>query len=225
MRTTRRLLATLAAAALVALPLTACGNDDTDTDVGIANPASEYCESVGGEVLLDEGLCRLPDGTEVDEWELYRDRDDQTVEPTEPTEPVVTETVTLYFSRDGEDCDLVEPVTRSVEGEVTLDVALRELLAGPSESELDAGYGSWFSADTADLLESVEVDDGVANVSFDASLRDVISGASSSCGSANLLAQLDATVAEFDEVDRAVYALDGDVDAFYEWLQMEAPAR
>jgi putative hemolysin len=219
MRTMKRLMVGLAVAALVAGSLVSCGNDDDESDPGLANPASEYCESIGGEVLLDEGLCRLPDGTEIDEWELYRDRD------TDVTEPVPAEAVTLYFSRDGEECDEVEAVTRTVESGVTLDLVVRELVAGPDESERDAGFGSWFSADTAGMLESVEVDDGVALVSFDPELREVISGASSSCGSANLLAQLDATIEAFDGVDRALYALGGDVDAFYEWLQYDAPAR
>jgi spore germination protein GerM len=144
-------------------------------------------------------------------------------DPATTTEAVPTAEVTMYFSRDGDDCSEVEAVTRTVESGVTLELALRDLLAGPTEAERAAGFGSWFSADTAGMLRSVEVDDGVALVSFDSSLREVISGAASSCGSANLLAQLDATVGEFDEVDRAVYALDGDVDAFYEWLQMESP--
>jgi putative hemolysin len=217
MRIRTRVSAVLAVAALVAGPLVACGNDESDA--GIANPASEYCESIGGEVLVDDGLCRLPDGTEVDEWELYRGRDTETVEP------VPTATVTLYFSRDGEECDEVEAVVREATGPVTPAMALDELLAGPTDDERDAGFGSWFSSDTAGMLQSVEVDDGVALVSFASELPQVISGASSSCGSANLLAQLDATLTELPEIDRAVYALDGDVDAFYEWLQMEAPAR
>ena len=48
--------------------------------VAIANPASEYCtEDKGGrlEIVTDEsgaqkGMCHLPGGTVVDEWELYR---------------------------------------------------------------------------------------------------------------------------------------------------------
>lgn len=46
----------------------------------IANPASEYCvKDKGGrvEIVTDgsgaqKGMCHLPDGTVVDEWELYR---------------------------------------------------------------------------------------------------------------------------------------------------------
>lgn len=47
--------------------------------VGMANPASVYCEQLGGTLLprkqADGGeysLCRLPDGRTVEEWELYR---------------------------------------------------------------------------------------------------------------------------------------------------------
>ena len=46
----------------------------------IANPASEYCvKEKGGhvEIVTDKsgaqrGMCHLPDGTVVDEWELFR---------------------------------------------------------------------------------------------------------------------------------------------------------
>jgi len=47
---------------------------------GLANPASVYCEEQGGTVEIEEtddgqrGVCVLPDGTRVDEWDLYRDR-------------------------------------------------------------------------------------------------------------------------------------------------------
>lgn len=47
--------------------------------VGMANPASAYCISLGGKLELrkDEsgnqfGLCHLPDGTQIEEWALFR---------------------------------------------------------------------------------------------------------------------------------------------------------
>lgn len=46
--------------------------------VGLANPASVYCEEQGGTVeIVDEadgqvGYCNLPDGTRIEEWEFYR---------------------------------------------------------------------------------------------------------------------------------------------------------
>jgi putative hemolysin len=58
--------------------LGACGDDDTDTRV--PNPASEFCEERGGTVEIEEdaagnqvGICVLPDGTRIDEWEYYRE--------------------------------------------------------------------------------------------------------------------------------------------------------
>lgn len=47
--------------------------------VGMANPASAYCLSLGGRLDLrkDEsgnqfGICHLPDGTLIEEWVLFR---------------------------------------------------------------------------------------------------------------------------------------------------------
>jgi uncharacterized protein len=62
--------------------LAGCGGDDPspplDTDVEIANPAAVFCIEQGGRVEIVEndagqqGICVLPDGTRVDEWEFYR---------------------------------------------------------------------------------------------------------------------------------------------------------
>ena len=47
--------------------------------VWIANPASTYCVEQGWEVVIKEdadwaqsGVCKLKDGTEIEEWEYYR---------------------------------------------------------------------------------------------------------------------------------------------------------
>jgi putative hemolysin len=45
---------------------------------GMANPASEFCVKSGGKLeirkgpLGDYGVCRLPDGQEIEEWAYYR---------------------------------------------------------------------------------------------------------------------------------------------------------
>ena len=63
----------------VALGLPACGDSKDDKDTGIPNPASVFCKDKGGTVEIvtasdgsQSGLCHLPDGTKVDEWEYYR---------------------------------------------------------------------------------------------------------------------------------------------------------
>jgi spore germination protein GerM len=153
-----------------------------------------------------------------------------TTETTETTAaPDTTEAtsseVDIYLLVDGGECDETEAVTRQVDGDATLEAALNALLAGPTPEEEAEGLGGWFSADTDGMLQSATIAGGDADVSFDADLRSTIPNASTACGSLGFLAQLDQTVEQFDEVDRVFYALDGDVDAFYEWLQFSAPPR
>ena len=73
----------VAALALLAIPAVGCGgddDDDTEATTAVANPASVYCKSQGGTVVIvtaadgsQGGRCRLADGSEVDEWEYYRE--------------------------------------------------------------------------------------------------------------------------------------------------------
>ncbi|OZI51457.1 putative hemolysin [Bordetella genomosp. 4] len=66
----------IAAAALVAA---GCSSPDHDTKpIGMPNPASAYCVQLGGQLTIKDrqggqvGICTLPDGTAIEEWELYR---------------------------------------------------------------------------------------------------------------------------------------------------------
>ncbi len=78
-------------AAILALSLlTACGGTSSVKQgsdlppspnartVGMANPASVYCAEKGGRLELrsesagQAGYCHMPDGSVMEEWELYR---------------------------------------------------------------------------------------------------------------------------------------------------------
>lgn len=67
------------------LALAACaGNQDAQPkaaapEVGMANPASVFCEKQGGKSEIrknadgsEYGVCRLPNGKVVEEWEYFR---------------------------------------------------------------------------------------------------------------------------------------------------------
>jgi hypothetical protein len=120
-------------------------------------------------------------------------------------------------------CERVYPLRRTVAPPAVLTGALHALLASPTAAERRHGYGGWFSARTAHSLRSVRVTRDVAYVDL-RDLRRVIPNASSSCGSALLLAQLERTLTQFPRVRRAVYSIDGNRRAFYEWLQLEPPS-
>jgi hypothetical protein len=133
-------------------------------------------------------------------------------------------TVRLFFPNSslGDPCGEVFPVTRTVPASAPLEPALDALLAGPTPAEQEQGYGGWFSEQTEGLLRSVRIGSGTAFVDFD-DLREVIPDASTSCGSATLLAQLDRTVTQFPTVERARYSIGGDQETFYLWLQLAPP--
>lgn len=211
---------------VVALVLAACGDssDPQAEDVELANPASVHCEDQGGTVELVEtddgqvGICVLEDGRECEEWAYYRRGE------CVPAGRSATTTVEVYLTNEalGDPCGEVFPVRREVSTEEPIVGAVEALLAGPTAQEREQGYGGWFSDATAGSLRSVGLRDGTVEVDL-TDLRPIIPNASTSCGSAGLLAQLDRTLLQFPEVDATRYSIDGSTDDFYGWLQYEPP--
>jgi hypothetical protein len=140
-----------------------------------------------------------------------------------PAPAASTVQVEVFFANEdlGDPCGQVFPVTRTVDADDPVTGALDALLAGPTAAEVDDGYGGWFGPVTADALLDVAVDDGgTVHVVF-TDLRELIPNASSSCGSAGLLAQLDRTLTALDGVTATRYAL-ADQAAFSAWLQLDS---
>jgi hypothetical protein len=111
------------------------------------------------------------------------------------------------------------PVSRTVplSPEVATAV-LSELLRGPTTRERAAGYWSFFSHDTAGMLRGVRVTGATGFADF-RDFRRLISNATSSYGSTALLAESDATLKQFPTIMGTLDAFNGDVPAFYTWLQ------
>jgi hypothetical protein len=142
--------------------------------------------------------------------------------PADRPRPDPDETVLTIWFTCGEDGSEVAPVHRVVPStRAVLRASLEELLAGPTASERAAGYMSWFSPETSDLLDRVEIDDGVAVVDF-GDLPSVIPNASTSAGTQMLLSQLDATAFQFSTVRSARYLLGGECEAWSNWLQLDS---
>ncbi|WIY00500.1 Gmad2 immunoglobulin-like domain-containing protein [Amycolatopsis mongoliensis] len=141
---------------------------------------------------------------------------------TAPSAPVTT--VEVFFHRgQADDPARVEPVRRTVpKTDAVATAAVAQLLGGPTAAERGQGYFSMFGPATAGKLKSVRVANGVAHADF-RDFRQLIPNATSSFGSAALLAELDATLGQFATVKSTVYSFDGNVTAFYEWLQRFPP--
>lgn len=60
------------------LLLSTCELTDKNSNPGLANPASVFCEDNGGSLEIrtvedgsQVGICVFPDGSECDEWEFF----------------------------------------------------------------------------------------------------------------------------------------------------------
>lgn len=140
-----------------------------------------------------------------------------------------TTTLKVYFAKQGlgerdAACSQVAAVVRQVPKTPRVArAALQELFRGPTPQEREAGYHSWFSDRTRALLKEVRIADGTAYVDLE-DPRQLIPGATSSCGSAEFLSQVEATLKQFPTVDRVILAIEGQPRLFYDWMGMECDA-
>lgn len=143
-------------------------------------------------------------------------------EATTTTELVAGQTVQVVFaSSDQSDCANTEIFDRTIDATVEpIESAFQLLVAGPTPEEQASGASSSFSADTQGMVRSVTVDNGLLTVDFE-DLRPVIPNASTSCGHMSLIAQLNGTGFQFEEVDRVTYQIEGSCDTFFNWLQTD----
>ena len=141
---------------------------------------------------------------------------------TDPASTASPGAVLVFFTCDASPTRAVVPVQRETSAagvEDRLATAIEALLAGPTPDEEAAGLRSWFSAQTADRLERVSVDEaGHAIVQF-ADFSDAIPNASTAGGRQQLLAELRSTILQFQEVEAAELWFDGSCQAFWQWLQ------
>ena len=143
------------------------------------------------------------------------------------TTPILQETMTVkvYFGNinlnpNMQDCSKVHLVERTIPK--TLGVAktaLEELFKGPSEEEKAQGYVSWFSEETKDILKGVKIENSTAYVDLD-DIRQIIPNVSTSCGSAEFLAEVETTLKQFPAVNKVIIAIDAKPSTFYEWIQI-----
>ncbi|MBI4948317.1 GerMN domain-containing protein [Candidatus Berkelbacteria bacterium] len=142
--------------------------------------------------------------------------------PDDPTKPTNnTTTVKIYFSKTGDtDCSKVYAINRTIPKTTMIGTAaLNQLFKGPTDTEKTNGYTSLFSSKTANILNSLQVTNGVAYVNLK-DIRTLIPSASSSCGSAQFIAEVESTLEQFNTVKKVVNAIDSDVEKFYEWVQI-----
>jgi hypothetical protein len=129
--------------------------------------------------------------------------------------------VYLHKSLDGGelDCAQVYPVERRVPvtSEASGMVALQKLFAGPTEDEAALGYVSPFSEATAGMVMGFRVEGRTAYVD----VADVLPAlmADGGCSREAFRAEIETTLKAVLPVEWVVYAIEGDQQAFCQWMQ------
>ncbi len=202
-------LTTLALILAAAAPLLA-GCDGTE-DAGVDTGAETDADGAGED---DEGT----DG-EPDEQADGEDGTDEGADGTEPDDGVVESPVALYFAYAGGNALAVD---REVETTDTLpEAAMKELLAGPTEAELETWPALGTEIPEGTRLLGLEIEDGVA-------LVDLSEEFEQGGGTASItarIAQVVYTLTEHEEIDAVEFYLEGErVEVFSgEGLMLDEP--
>ena len=135
-----------------------------------------------------------------------------------------TMTIKLYFHPDKvdpqwDDCNKVSPVTRTIPRTVAVaTAAVQELLKGPTPQEAKE-YSGFGPPATNGILKSVKVKNGAAFVNFTKAVYEQMGNATTSCGG-GFFAMVDATLMQFPTIKNVYYAIEGNTNDFYEWVQV-----
>jgi spore germination protein GerM len=135
-----------------------------------------------------------------------------------------TTTIKVFFHPDKldpewMDCQKVAPVKRTIpKTTATATAALLELFKGPSEAEKKefTGFGP---PETNGILKSVRVRGGGAYVNFTKAVYEQMGTATTSCGG-GFFSMIEATLLQFPTIKKVYYAVEGDTNGFYEWVQV-----
>ena len=135
-----------------------------------------------------------------------------------------TMTIKLFFHPDKldpqwEDCRKVVAVKRTIPKTAAVaTAALNELLKGPTAAEAKE-YSGFGPPETNGILKSVKVKNGAAYVNFSKVVYEQMGSASTSCGG-GFFSMVEATLMQFPTIKNVYYAIEGNSDDFYEWVQV-----
>jgi spore germination protein GerM len=136
-----------------------------------------------------------------------------------------TMTIKVFFHNEKlnpnmQDCTKSFPTERTVPRTKSVArSALEELFKGTTEEERKKEFWSAAPEDTKDIIRGLNVKNGVAYVNFKKSVFEKLGNTTSSCGS-GFYSSIDATLMQFPTIKKVIYAVEGNANDFYEWVQV-----
>lgn len=137
-----------------------------------------------------------------------------------------TTTIKVYFSNEKlnpniNDCNKVYPVTRKIPKTTAIaKAALEEMFKGVTKEEEAKGYGGIPPAESNGVLKSINVKNGAAYVNFTNRVTEQMGNATTSCGGGQYFGMIEKTLTQFPTIKKVYYAVEGDTNEFYEWVQL-----
>lgn len=136
-----------------------------------------------------------------------------------------TMTVKVFFHSEKlnpnmEDCQKVFPTERTVpKTKAVARAALDELFKGTTEEERKNEFWSFPPDETGDIIANLNVKKGNACLNFKKVVYEKLGNTTTSCGS-GFFSSIEATLKQFPTIKNVYYAVEGDADGFYEWVQV-----
>ena len=136
-----------------------------------------------------------------------------------------TMTVNVFFHNEiqnpnQEDCRKVFPTARTIPRTKTpARAALDEYLKGTTVEERTKEFWSFPAEDTKDIILGLNVKNGVAYVNFKKIVFKKLGNTTTSCGG-GFYPGIEATLKQFKTIREVVFAVEGNSNDFYEWVQV-----
>ena len=136
-----------------------------------------------------------------------------------------TMTVRVYFHNEKlnpnqEDCRKVFPTTRTIpKVSGVARAALDELFKGTTDEERKKEFRSFPADDTKDIVKSLNMKNKVAFLDFKKVVFEKLGNTTSSCGG-GFYPSIEATLKQFSSIREVVFAVEGNTNDFYEWVQV-----
>ena len=119
-----------------------------------------------------------------------------------------------------QDCTKVFPTSRTIpKTKAVATAALEELFKGTTKEEEGKEFWAFSPAETKGILKSVTVKNGGAYVNFTERIYEQMGTATTSCGG-GFFSSVEKTLLQFPTIKKVYYAVEGDTNGFYEWVQV-----
>ena len=124
------------------------------------------------------------------------------------------------FNPNQQDCTKVFPTARTIpKTRSVARAALDELFKGTTEDERKREFSSFPADDTRDIILGLNIKGGVAYLNFKKTIFEKLGNSTTSCGG-GFYSSIEATLKQFSTVKKVVYAVEGNTNDFYEWVQV-----